>query len=155
MVPSTEWESKEKLSEPKWHREIETSTGVHVSLQDGVTLKSLFDSVSSRAGAQSVLCWWRKKKALLQFKSDAFLPCFSFKRPLICLFSLFKLHTRETLLLKFKYTQAHIHTYLQTPSGKLLAIFGSFFAALHDVIQKQLVSCVLMTSLGPNHIHST
>lgn len=68
---------------------------------------------------------------------------------------LFKLHTRETPIPKFKYTQVHIHRYLHTPSSKLLAISGSFFAALHDVIQKRLEACVFMTSLGPNHIHST
>ncbi len=52
--------------------------------------------------------------------------------------SLFRPYTRDILVLEFKYTQVHVHTYLQTPSSKLLAIFGSFFAALHDVIQKQL-----------------
>lgn len=72
--------------------------------------------------------------------------------------SLLRLHTRQTLILTFKYTEANIHhhhTHSKHPPVKLHAIVGSFFAALHNVIQKQLEACVLMTSLGPNHIHST
>lgn len=61
VVPSTEWETKERLSEPEWHTQMETSAGVRVSLPDRVTLLMLVDSVSGCAGAQTVLCRNKKK----------------------------------------------------------------------------------------------
>lgn len=55
-----------------------------------------------------------EKQALLQFRSDAFLPCFSFKRPNVCLFhfSDFILETLAFLnsnILKSMYTLTSTH----------------------------------------------
>lgn len=87
---------------------------MHVSLRDRVTRKRLFDSVSSKAGGE--------RQALPQFKSDAFLPGFSFKRPV--LFRCWNFTQEQLAVLN-----SNIHT---------CNLWLRLFAALHDVIQKQL-----------------